>query len=1138
MYAKGFSYETKVQGKDKVATVKSKPMPPHPDRKPKSAPTPKMVEVRSEEPVIENTNSAGLLPFIALLCSCVRTASKPETKLIGLELLFEFAKYVDDESKLGRIVPYFVSMSIANEKQRNSVPTPAIVRASAIRLLTETLYGIQDIPNTDAKIFPAYVFSSLSRIPFDEEEIVKVTYAQNLAKLAETSRRFLDVSSFAKPVSSSQGLGLGQEGLESSFASESSPFLKMYPGSYDKDLAQLHSLVWSVVQEIMDKDSSKVKIALLSDITRLSVFFGREKVNGKLLPLSITVLNDKDWQARAAFFENIIGVGIFVGQISLREFILPCIEDALADVEEYVIFRALQSLTAFCQLNLLENYKLEALSSKVCPLLCHPSSWIRRAALKFVVSVAEHLGPAKSHCYLCPKLRRLVTEELYNVNELTLLQSLKHPLSRTAFNRALRIRSNENEAKTGSNSDNLLTQSDEDLLLLLQPHIDTISRKLNQYDAANQRNEEEIQQKFLNISREVSLHRVNLPHTLPTNVWQDLFADFKEKEYPNSFSVQSSTFARPKASAYNAVLENLWLRFAQEPDFAIDLYSKTPIDEKVKDLPHDVKRALDIPPELPDIGTKYLEHHHLTRSPFYRNHRPPYTYDIPEDKKPSNWTPRGVLVADLGEHKASVNRVSVSRDNVFFVSASDDGTVKIWDSQKLEKALGSSQLTYSSQGGKILDVVVCDCSHSFASVSSNGTIHVVKTSFTFKKDDKTHEKYLGNSTVKNLAPEEGAALCIDHFNSVTESLLVYSTQKGNVHFWDLRASREPFVLSVPPYVGVVTQLSVGPTQYCLVGGTSRGYIIVWDLRFQVPVQIWRHSSKSRITHISSTEAETLIPASPISHPTTGPLLFVSAMGANEVCAFDIYTGEARECFRVQNSKSNSQVRSTPKHLNSSPLSTPKPRISITENKEYALRANPLAVASLYPYLSKDLTGQPLPQDYLDVTSEFSLLMDDRPHMSGMMFHEKDFVLTVGSDAVVRFWNLQVDKEELRPSRRLSSSRDDLIDGHLFYKAHLEGSTAMFEEIVSRDNFDFAANIVTPEEKMSEQLRNSAVMGSVRMTTSAQTANNARSLRAGRARGPTEPPSHHTDAITDLKAFEYPQKMLITSSRNGRIKVWV
>ena len=42
------------------------------------------------------------------------------------------------------------------------------------------------------------------------------------------------------------------------------------------------------------------------------------------------------------------------------------------------------------------------------------------------------------------------------------------------------------------------------------------------------------------------------------------------------------------------------------------------------------------------------------------------------------WRPRGVLVAHLIEHRKGVNRLAISRGGAFFVSASNDETVKVW----------------------------------------------------------------------------------------------------------------------------------------------------------------------------------------------------------------------------------------------------------------------------------------------------------------------------------------------------------------------------------------------------------------------------------------------------------------------------
>ncbi|XP_010017760.1 PREDICTED: phosphoinositide 3-kinase regulatory subunit 4-like, partial [Nestor notabilis] len=51
---------------------------------------------------------------------------------------------------------------------------------------------------------------------------------------------------------------------------------------------------------------------------------------------------------------------------------------------------------------------------------------------------------------------------------------------------------------------------------------------------------------------------------------------------------------------------------------------------------------------------------------------------------PPGWRPKGLLVAHLHEHKSAVNRIRVSDEHSIFATCSNDGTVKVWNSQKME----------------------------------------------------------------------------------------------------------------------------------------------------------------------------------------------------------------------------------------------------------------------------------------------------------------------------------------------------------------------------------------------------------------------------------------------------------------------
>lgn len=125
----------------------------------------------------------------------------------------------------------------------------------------------------------------------------------------------------------------------------------------------------------------------------------------------------------------------------------------------------------------------------------------------------------------------------------------------------------------------------------------------------------------------------------------------------------------------------------------------------------------------------------------------------------SGWHPKGLLVAHLHEHKAAVNRIRVSDEHCIFATASNDGTVKVWDSQKMEgkttttrwvsetspepepphgftgaqlTGAGScplcscrSVLTYSRIGGHVKTLTFCHGSQYLAVASDGGSIQLL-----------------------------------------------------------------------------------------------------------------------------------------------------------------------------------------------------------------------------------------------------------------------------------------------------------------------------------------------------------------------------------------------------------------------------
>lgn len=89
------------------------------------------------------------------------------------------------------------------------------------------------------------------------------------------------------------------------------------------------------------------------------------------------------------------------------------------------------------------------------------------------------------------------------------------------------------------------------------------------------------------------------------------------------------------------------------------------------------------------------------------------------------------LVAHLTSHADAVTCMAVAPDHAFFISGSDDETVKVWDTARLERNVtGKPRHTYNQHHAKIKAVCVLEGLHCFASAATNGTLHVVRVHVT------------------------------------------------------------------------------------------------------------------------------------------------------------------------------------------------------------------------------------------------------------------------------------------------------------------------------------------------------------------------------------------------------------------------
>ena len=215
-----------------------------------------------------------------------------------------------------------------------------------------------------------------------------------------------------------------------------------------------------------------------------------------------------------------------------------------------------------------------------------------------------------------------------------------------------------------------------------------------------------------------------------------------------------------------------------------------------------------------------------------------------------------LLVANLTAHAGPINGLIVSPDHLFFVSCSDDKTVKIWDTARLERNVTSKpRHTYSQHHARVTALCIIERTHCFASAADDGSLHVVRVHVS---QSGSLPKYNKISIIREHRIDHPGEYitCLAHYNSgaflllfywshrtnirlETYSNLLYGTTHGSVAVLDLRTMRLLRQLDNPIHFGGIATMCLDKNRTWLVTGTLSGMLVLWDLRFGLLLRSWK-----------------------------------------------------------------------------------------------------------------------------------------------------------------------------------------------------------------------------------------------------------------------------------------------------------
>ncbi|CAI5949184.1 unnamed protein product [Closterium sp. NIES-64] len=287
------------------------------------------------------------------------------------------------------------------------------------------------------------------------------------------------------------------------------------------------------------------------------------------------------------------------------------------------------------------------------------------------------------------------------------------------------------------------------------------------------------------------------------------------------------------------------------------------------------------------------------------------------------WRPRGVLVAQLHEHRAAVPALAVAGNSQWFATASHDGTVKVWDATRLDRGTAfRSKLTYAPGGaavagaGKATAVAVMGDSATAAVGYASGEVHVVHVDYA-PRFLSSPDSYRCITRMASLEPASwsspsshapgaarGPILSVHSWAASTlgatppslsasssslfscnplsssHALLLVASLHGGITLWDMRAARPALSLHLHAALGAPTHVLPDPHHgLWLLAASSCSALCLWDLRFLLPLSSWRLPSAPSAPHPPPITA--LAPMLPAAFPPAGDAMGAAAAGGPE-----------------------------------------------------------------------------------------------------------------------------------------------------------------------------------------------------------------------------------------------------------------
>ncbi|KAG2366341.1 hypothetical protein BDR07DRAFT_1606901 [Suillus spraguei] len=476
------------------------------------------------------------------------------------------------------------------------------------------------------------------------------------------------------------------------------------------------------------------------------------------------------------------------------------------------------------------------------------------------------------------------------------------------------------------------------------------------------------------------------------------------------------------------------------------------------------------------------------------------------------------LIAHLQSHTDCVTGLAVSPDHAFFVSCSDDMSVKVWDTARLERSVTSKpRHTYAQHHARVKSVCMLEGVHCFASAAEDGSLHVIRVHV---NQSGSLPKYAKLQTIREYRVDSPGEYitCMVHYNSDVASNLVFATTHSVITILDLRTMRILQHMQNPRHFGPITCMCLDRKRTWILVGTAMGVLSLWDRRFGLLVKSWQIGKTSSGKSARVNEC--------IIHPTKGKGSWVivaveSWKGGSEsspinlIEVWDIKNGVLVESYMTRTTSTPTECVPAPVETSAVEASqSPAAAIAALVNARYpggtthgntSKNAGPSQRDEALPAPSHDIRAIVAGIDFGHSgmhRSEIVDLLVDAPASSR---NSRGFMVTGSEDRRIRLWDLS------------KLERTSVVAG-----PESEYERPSYSTVRATDGSPYVSNIETWAHSSSSASQSNRPPQRMSMIT-----HNQQNLLKS-----------HQDVVTCLACIDSPFRGgIVSADRAGVIKVW-